>query len=236
MRNFIKGRWFPLLVGILVFVAVAFVMALFGWRITYAPDLESSWDAVSAVASWGSIVVAAISACASFLAVWYTIKIAEKQKKIDLFNKRYAVYKTLEDCNAFHQSLKDEDFDDSIRIRIIFLSIFDKETALKEWLSLKLSDDGNSSIDYFEEYFDVLVSTKCKQIISILHESKFLFAEDPEIFEDINKITTALSEYIICSSECEKQQREAAKVYFRMTLSTHLLDKLLGKISQFLRL
>lgn len=235
MKEFIKSKWFLLVTAI---AGISLVVSLYnqGFRITYAPELENNWNAISAVASWGSILVAAISACASFLAVWYTIKIAEKQKKIDLFNKRYAVYKTLEDCNAFYQSLKDEDFDDSISIRIIFLSIFDKETALKEWLSLKLSDDGNSSIDYFEEYFDVLVSTKCKQIISILHESKFLFAEDPKIFEDIKKITTAFSGYIICSSECEKTQREAAKVYFQRTLSTHLLDKLLEKISQFLRL
>ena len=51
MKNFIKGRWFPLLVAILIVVVVAFVMALFGWRITYAPELENSWAAVSAVAA-----------------------------------------------------------------------------------------------------------------------------------------------------------------------------------------
>lgn len=51
MKNFIKGRWFPLIVAILIVAIVAIVMALFGWRITYAPGLENSWDAVSAVAA-----------------------------------------------------------------------------------------------------------------------------------------------------------------------------------------
>ena len=71
MKNFIKGRWFPLLVGIIVFVTVAFVMAKFGWRITYVPELENSWDAISAVASWASALV-------SLLAVWAAIQIPKK--------------------------------------------------------------------------------------------------------------------------------------------------------------
>ena len=89
MKKFIQGRWFPLAVAILIVVAMAFVMALFGWRITYAPELENSWDAVSAVAAW-------VGACASFVAIWFAIqvpkKIAEQQNKIALFEKRYAVF------------------------------------------------------------------------------------------------------------------------------------------------
>ena len=51
MKKIVKGRWFPLTVAILIFAAVVIVMALSGWRITYAPELENSWDAVSAVAA-----------------------------------------------------------------------------------------------------------------------------------------------------------------------------------------
>lgn len=64
-------------------------MALFGWRITYAPELENSWDAISACAAWAGVI-------ASFIAIWYAIqvpkKIAEQQNKIALFEKRYQVY------------------------------------------------------------------------------------------------------------------------------------------------
>ena len=51
MKNFIKGRWFPLVVAIIAFVAIGTIMMLLGWRITYAPTLENSWDAISAVAT-----------------------------------------------------------------------------------------------------------------------------------------------------------------------------------------
>ena len=85
MKKFIKGRWFPLVIAIIVVTAVAFIMALFGWRISYAPGLENSWDAVSAVAAWAGVF-------SSFIAIWFAIqvpkKIAEQQNKIALFEKR----------------------------------------------------------------------------------------------------------------------------------------------------
>lgn len=87
--KFIKSRWFPLGVGFSIFILVNFIMALFGWRITYAPELENSWDAISACAAWAGVI-------ASFIAIWYAIqvpkKIAEQQNKIALFEKRYQVY------------------------------------------------------------------------------------------------------------------------------------------------
>ena len=102
MKNFIKGRWFPLLVGIIVFVVIAFVMAKFGWRITYAPDLENSWDAISAVATWVGVVISAFGVVASVVAIWYAIqvpkKIADRQDKIALFEKRY-------ECFQFFQNV-----------------------------------------------------------------------------------------------------------------------------------
>lgn len=94
--KFIKGRWFPLIVATLLIAIGGGAMYLFGWRVTYLPELENSWDAVSAVAAWGGVIVAIASTTASFLAVWFAIqvpkKIAEQQNKIALFEKRYQVY------------------------------------------------------------------------------------------------------------------------------------------------
>ena len=58
--KFIKSRWFPLAVGFSIFILVGFVMALFGWRITYAPELENSWDAISAISTVISAIVSII--------------------------------------------------------------------------------------------------------------------------------------------------------------------------------
>lgn len=92
MKAFIKGRWFPLVIAIVGILVIAFVMALFGWRITYAPELETSWECVSAIASVASAV-------GTVAAVWFAIrvpkKIAEEQNRIELFEKRYQVYNAL---------------------------------------------------------------------------------------------------------------------------------------------
>lgn len=46
--------------AVIAVALVALVMASFGWKITYAPDLENSWDAIGAVASWASVIVGAV--------------------------------------------------------------------------------------------------------------------------------------------------------------------------------
>lgn len=75
MKNFIKGRWFPLLLAILMVAVAAFVMALFGWRVTYAPELETSWACVSAIASL-------IGAVGTVAAVWFAVLSSDKQNKL----------------------------------------------------------------------------------------------------------------------------------------------------------
>ena len=95
-NKFVRGRWVPLLGFIFLLVIVIVVVGLFGFRITYAPEMENSWDAISAVAAWVSVIVAALSAGASFAAIWTAIrvpqKIADRQDKIALFEKRYKCY------------------------------------------------------------------------------------------------------------------------------------------------
>lgn len=94
--KFVRGRWFPLLCFVLLFVIVFVVAGLCGFRITYASELETSWDAVSAVAAWAAVIVAVLSAGASVGAIWAAIrvpqKIADRQDKIALFEKRYKCY------------------------------------------------------------------------------------------------------------------------------------------------
>ena len=93
LKQFIKSRWFPLVAVSVVMLVVVVAGFLFGFRITYAPELENSWEAISAVAAWVGIIVSVASAVASFMAVWYAIqvpkKIVDRQDKIALFEKRY---------------------------------------------------------------------------------------------------------------------------------------------------
>ena len=97
--------------GLLVIAtATIFVMIFFGWRFTYQPELDNKWDAISAVATWAGVVVAVASTTASFLAVWFAIrvpkKIAEQQNKITLFEKRYEIFEIYNSCKVFADMLR----------------------------------------------------------------------------------------------------------------------------------
>lgn len=104
MKKFVKGRWFPLIAAAIAAVIVALVMALFGWKITYAPDLENSWDAISAVAAWAGIIMSFV---AIMTAIWTPIRIANRQDKISLFEKRMRCYSTIQNICAFARQISD---------------------------------------------------------------------------------------------------------------------------------
>lgn len=96
---------------------------LLGFKITYAPHLENDWDAISACASWASVVVAG-------LAIYYAIlvpkKIAEDQNRISLFEKRLDVYLTAETLIGCAHQIKDTN-DSGIILSAFFMSIGKQE-------------------------------------------------------------------------------------------------------------
>ena len=98
-KQFISSRWCPLAVAGVALLAVLVIAFLLGFRITYAPEIENSWDAISGVSAWVGIVVSIASAVASFMAVWYAIqipqRIADKQDRISLFEKRFECYSVI---------------------------------------------------------------------------------------------------------------------------------------------
>lgn len=93
MKKYIHRRWFPLVLAFLILGLMAAVGFLLGFRITYAPELENSWEAISAVASWASV---AVSAVAVWAAVQIPKKIADQQNKIALVNSRLEIIDLIE--------------------------------------------------------------------------------------------------------------------------------------------
>ena len=65
-----------------VTVCVILVMFSFGWRLTYAPELKVSWEAVSATAAW-------LGTIGTVAAIFSAIYVAYRQNKITLFENRY---------------------------------------------------------------------------------------------------------------------------------------------------
>lgn len=98
MKKFIKGRWFPLVAALVCGAGLMGVLFWQGFRITYSPELETSWDAISACAAWASVGT-------SFIAIWFAIqvpkKIADEQNNIALFEKRFEVYYEFERLRTF---------------------------------------------------------------------------------------------------------------------------------------
>lgn len=131
MEKFIKGRWFPLLVAILIVAVVAFFMAKFGWRIIYATELENNWEAISAVAAWAGVIA---SFGAIMVAIWIPKRIADQQNKIALFEKRYAVYELYNQCKAFSLLLERAQSSDRV-VRFFYDAFIGKKRGLtmKEW-------------------------------------------------------------------------------------------------------
>lgn len=118
MKKLIKWKWFPMVAVIAAFAVVVLVMALLGFRITYAPDLENSWEAISAVAAWAGVITSIAAVGASFAAVWFAIRvpkeIAEQQNKIALFEKKYSVYSSLLLIKNFSGLINNDCFKDNI--------------------------------------------------------------------------------------------------------------------------
>lgn len=156
IKNFIRGRWFPLIVGIICLVLVAFVMSVFGWRITYAPKLENSWSAISAFADWVGVFVSVIGVISSFVAIWYAIQvpkeIADRQDKIALFEKRFEVYDKLQKCKNFADNLKKIDSSDKKVIGLLyFANVYDYADALDYNKSLKILSTSRHVFELFNQ-------------------------------------------------------------------------------------
>lgn len=107
LKQFKKTRWFPLSVALLI-IGLGIIFAfLLGFRITYAPALENSWDAISGVAAWFGVFASVASAIASFMAVRYAIRVADKQNQIALFEKRYECWTEIQNLWACARWIKE---------------------------------------------------------------------------------------------------------------------------------
>lgn len=193
----------------LVFLLLMYQM---GFRITYAPDLENSWNAISATASW-------VSAIASFLAVWSAIQvpkqIAERQIKVDLFEKRYRVYRTLMSFDFFSAlvSISKEPGD----IEVFFYQSF-----------CNISEEPKM-------YQYKIFAAKYVQVTDNLAESKFLFSED--IWKGVCKIIESVQKLVPTGEKgMSKEEFDKAKQDYLDAMKSCELKLILNKMEQELNL
>lgn len=101
MKKFIKGRWFPLTVAIIVVVMISIVLGCLGWRITYPKEFENSWDAISAVAAWIGAIGTIWVLCYNHKAIKLTQRSVQQAIDLQLFEKRLELYNAITDKRAF---------------------------------------------------------------------------------------------------------------------------------------
>lgn len=200
----------------LVFLLLMYQM---GFRITYAPDLENNWDAISGTASWVSVIVSVLGVIASFLAVWSAIqvpkKIAERQIKVDLFEKRYRVYRTLILCDSFSALV-------SISTGLADIEIFFYQSFCN------ISEEPKM-------YQYKLFAAKYVQVTETLAESKFLFSED--IWKGVCKIIESVQKLVPTGEkEMSKEEFDKAKQDYLDAMKSCELKLILNKMEQELNL
>lgn len=144
----------PIFWLITIEIIAVIVLALFGFKITYAPALENNWNAISAVAAWAAVIV-------SIGAIYYAIrvpkKIAEEQNKIALFEKRFASYQALQRYDAFAIQLKE----------------VEDSTYYKQFVVYNFYDNPNATFSVKEAIWRIY------EVSAPLHQITYLFDNIP---------------------------------------------------------
>ena len=102
MRKLMRKKLVCSALVLVLFIILAILYWL-GFRITYAPGLENSWDAISAFAAW-------IGAIGTVLAIFFAIRVANKQNNITLFEKRLNILYTIVSLKEFSDSINTVEF------------------------------------------------------------------------------------------------------------------------------
>ena len=188
MKELAKKRWFVFLLGILlailVLLGIGVVLYCNGYRITYPQQFETSWDAVSGFAAWIGVGVSILSAAASVAAIWFAVRVADKQNKIALFEKRYELYDIAISCRLFAAMLeRKKDIDKA------FLAAFYKIPADTQKADVSLVRERSSLIALKVVQFSFLfkdqkILTYMRKVMNLMMEILTGYLNGKETLED----------------------------------------------------
>lgn len=163
MKKFIKGKWFPIAILSIIVVALLIFLYCIGFRITYNPALENSWDAVSAFAAWAGVIASFISI---LIAIRVPQKIADRQDKIAIFEKRMECYTTIQCLLVAAEQMKDVQVNKGV------------QAAFRMYLGQPENIVDNISVTVF--------TAQLKQKQAIIVSGEFLFSNyNTELLQEI---------------------------------------------------
>lgn len=177
-----------------------------------------------------TIGISLFSIVVSAVAIWYAVqipkKIAERQNKIALFEKRYKIYRKIVCCHTFVYTLKlSKNVQEG---RKGFLATFAEETLINV-------DSMQTTMGTSNNYILKVVMSAPK-LVETLCQSKFLFADNPWIFEFTKKIVTAINDLVSSFLlESDEQFIQARKKFIDL-MNDKMYDKVLDKVEKELQL
>lgn len=169
---------------------------------------------------WLAVILSTFSIGVSGAAIIFAVRVADKQNKIALFEKRYKIFQLHESCKIFSELLKSLENKNGLNsndIQVLFLAVF-CDIPMGE----KLND------------FRFL-RTQYIAIIDQLKQSQFLFDKEIELHLEI--IADYLQKLIesICHQASENQLTNAAQTFIAL-LQDKKYDKILEKMRNTLAL
>lgn len=187
MKKLFKNKQLYYILAAAVIIILAVMLYSVGFRITYAPELENSWDAISALAAWVGVI-------ASFIAIWYAIqvpkKIADRQDKIALFEKRYESFQLFQRCFALYK-----------------VSIKEVPKEKIEFYCLQILQ-----IKKFDDLDERYLIDKITQFELLIHQMTFLFPDIQE--EDTSNLYISLYSYlsdVVFQNDIENSKQDYIK-------------------------
>lgn len=159
MKKFLNAK-IPLWVIGAILLVVAF-LAVAGFRITYAPELENSWSAISAVATWAGVAATTV---AIIVAIQIPQRIADNENKIALFDKRYEVYDAITRCITFSD---------------LIIAFGGEKLSTKELQELFISSFKGTTLFFSqEEPSKAMIKSSVLNVVTVLGKGELLFGKD----------------------------------------------------------
>lgn len=187
IKRVLKSKILPNWV-LLIFIIIVSILAMFGWRITYNPQLENSWSAIDAVGGWVSSIISGV-------AIWFAVSvpkhIAQDQNNIALFEKKFASYSVFLKYTSFAETIRNIKTRDQLR-RAFSLNFMEHGdvTDLKELILIIKNDEKQlmSGLFLFSNFCDgKTIHNILKEILEVanlMQNEEINFSE-----KDKNKVT-----------------------------------------------
>lgn len=193
---------------VLALALVLLIVGLYfcGFRIVYDPTIITNWDAVSGCAAWVGVVT-------SVVAIWYAIqvpkKIADRQDKIALFDKRLEFYNCLIKCDVFGKAISN--LEDIQEIQAYFFMAFGEEVICE------------TGPDFFNK-----IIIKLYTVQNTLKKGVFLF--DFETEKWVQPLRNALNDIIALEpKDCSSVVIASRKKFYKeavFALENNLIDQI----------